>query len=763
MDHTPLIYGKSEIQKVINLEVHDDFVRLFILNDDGSSSTKDEPNLHWILSSNAHDSSWIRLKGNLHYKFGKQFSSRKDLIEYRKKLGNADLYQIYDPKEACMVNKGITYFKGLKPKDIPILSFDIETTGLDPAAPTAKVLLISNTLRNKDKLVKRLFAFDEYKSEGAMIDAWVKWVNEMDPSIITGHNIIGYDLHYMNHRAKANKTALKIGRDGSEIVVSEKESSFRVDGSRDMSYHKKKIYGREVIDTMFLAYRYDIVSKKYESYGLKSIIKTEGMEKEGRQFYDAAQIRFKYNDPVEWAKIKAYCVDDADDSLGLFDLMSPAQFYMTQSIPRSFQSVHESATGAQINGIMVRAYLQDRHSIPKADASGEFTGALSDGFPGIYRNSIKWDISSLYPSIMRNYKVFDKDKDPDGYFLKITDYFTLERLKNKKLSQQTGDKYYDDLQGAQKIFANSLYGVLGAGGLNFNSIRNASYVTEKGREILKKAITWASGNDYVEGKLVPLNVYNKGFTLVNLDTDAITVCKKDQSPFEKEEQNSLLIELNSLYPELIRFEPDGYFKCVVVIKAKNYIMQYDNGKVKIKGSALKASTKCPAEKELIQRIINAILKNEDNFEQIYQEYVQEALNVKDIKRWASRKTIGDKILDPQRTNEQKVFDIIQGTEYVEGDRIHTFFMPDGSLCLVEKFNGTYSKSKLLEQIYKTSQVFESVLPTEILFKNYSLGKYFKELCPEEASVKKQVAAQKRKEAQARKALQTSEQDVMMMG
>lgn len=499
MDHTPLIYGKSELQKVINLEVHDDFVKLFILNDDGNVSTKEESNRHWILSNHAHDSSWIRLKGNLYYKFGKQFTSRKDLIDYRKKLGNADLYQIYDPKESCMVNKGITYFKGLKPKDIPVLSFDLETTGLDPKASTAKVLLISNTFRNKDKAVKKLFAFDNYESEGAMIDAWVQWVCDVNPSIITGHNIIGYDFYYLNHRAKVNGTSLAIGRDGSDLVISEKESSFRIDGSRDMSYYKKKIYGREIIDTMFLAYRYDIVSKKYESYGLKSIIKTEGMEKEGRQFYDAAQIRFKYNDPVEWAKIKAYCIDDADDSLGLFDLMSPAQFYWTQSVPRSFQSVHESATGTQLNGIMVRSYLQDKHSIPKANSSiSKFEGAISIGVPGIYDNCIRWDVASLYPSIILTYKIYDKEKDPEGNFLKMMQYFTTERLRNKKLAKETGDDYYKGLEQSGKIGINSGYGFMGAPGLNFNSLHNAELVTKYGRDILTKAIKWSTGKELSE-------------------------------------------------------------------------------------------------------------------------------------------------------------------------------------------------------------------------------------------------------------------------
>lgn len=499
MEFSPLIYGKDQTKFVVNLEVEDQGVKLFILGEDGNVSEKVVPNRYWILSDTPHDSSWIRLKGNLHYKYGRQFEVLDDMKEYRKKLWNSDIYQIYDNKESCMVNKGITYYKGLKPKDIPILSFDLETTGLDPAASNAQVLLISNTYRNKDKIIKKLFAYDDYTSEAEMIDEWCAWVREVNPSILVGHNIIGYDLHYLQHRARVNGTDLFLGRDSSPMFTSQKESSFRVDGSRDLSYFKKKIYGRDIIDTMFLAYRYDIVAKKYDSYGLKPIIKAENLEKEGRQFYDASKIRFNFKDPEEWEKIKAYCVDDSDDALMLFDLMIPAQFYWTQSVPKTLQSVHETATGSQINSIMIRSYLQERHSIPKADKQTEsFEGAISIGVPGIYRNCIRWDVSSLYPSIILTYNIYDKEKDPECNFLKMMSFFTKERLKNKKLAKDTGNQYYKDLEQSQKVAINSGYGFMGAPGLNFNSLKNAELITKKGREILIKAINWSSSLSYEE-------------------------------------------------------------------------------------------------------------------------------------------------------------------------------------------------------------------------------------------------------------------------
>jgi DNA polymerase elongation subunit (family B) len=247
---------------------------------------------------------------------------------------------------------------------------------------------------------------------------------------------------------------------------------------------------------MFLSIKYDI-GRKYESYGLKNIIKQEGLEKEKRTFYDASKIRENYKDPIEWEKIKQYCIDDAEDALMLFELMIKPFFFLNRSIPRSFQSLMESASGGQLNSMMVRAYLQQGHSIPKPSEKVKYPGAISIGNPGNYSNCVKWDVASLYPSIMLNYRIENKEKDPKGYMLEILDTFTNERLKNKKLAKETGNSYYDSLQNSQKIVINSIYGFLGTDGINFNYPEGAALVTKYGREILEKAIEWATGSKLI--------------------------------------------------------------------------------------------------------------------------------------------------------------------------------------------------------------------------------------------------------------------------
>jgi len=490
-----LVFGKSDITRVIGCEVTDTEVHLFIQNKLGELETITKPFKWWILSDRNLSPKWTLLAGGLHFKYLRDLDSEKEFLTLRNRLRGMDHFVCNNKKEQAMVRHGFTYFKDIEPIEIPTLAFDIETTGLYHNAE-AKVLLISNTFRKNQYVERKLFSIDEYESQKEMIDAWTEWVRQVNPAILLGHNIYSFDLPYLNFVAERAKTSLKLGRDGSPTKFNNYESKFRKDQSQNFIYKEAKIFGREIVDTLFLSIKYDVAAKKYDSYGLKNIIKQEKLEKPNRTFYDASKIRDNYNDPVEMEKIKAYCIDDADDALALFDLMIPAQFYFNRSVPKPLQMVINSATGSPINSILVRSYLQHGHSIPKADLKKKYPGAISFGAAGIYKNCIKWDVASLYPSIILSYKIWDRAKDPKEHFYKMVEYFTEERLHNKKLASELNSKHHKDLSESQKIVVNSAYGLLGASGLCFNSPANARLVAEKGRDILKSAIKWATGKDY---------------------------------------------------------------------------------------------------------------------------------------------------------------------------------------------------------------------------------------------------------------------------
>jgi DNA polymerase elongation subunit (family B) len=201
------------------------------------------------------------------------------------------------------------------------------------------------------------------------------------------------------------------------------------------------------------------------------------------------------------------------------------------------------------------------------------------------------------------------------------------------------------------------------------------------------------------------------------------------SPLLPDEQSQLIEEINSYFPERIKYSHDGYYDRVIVFKAKNYIL-YDGKKVKIRGSGLKATTKCKALQEFLKKVFDVFVYTPEiadistNIQTIYNEYVHEIMTMPDISRWAARKTISSTMMESERPNETKVMDALEGSDYTEGDRVYVIYKSDDSLCLVENFDGDYNRKRLLKNLFDTVKVCDTILPVKELFPNYALVKNF---------------------------------------
>lgn len=495
-----LMYGKNDEDYIVNISVKKDKVHIFKETPGGLRETQED--MSYFILKNEYTDGDYTLKGSQFFKYAKKYSNSVDWNsdkQYYKRDMTATM-AINNKPEQFMTKNGHTYYGDMKPTDVSVLSFDLETTGLTHDAGSF-VLLISNTFRDtKGRVTRKIFKYDDYDTNKEMIADWCKWVRGCNPSIMLGHNIFGFDLPYLKFCAEG---PLKLGRDDSAAYFAKYESQYRKDGSQSYTYNNCTIFGRELVDTFFLSFKFAASNgRAYDSHSLKVIMKHEGLEKDGRIIWDwekdpQSKIIDEKNEGRSglWNKFIEYCQDDGDDALALFDLMIPAYFYLNQSIPMTLQQIINRASGAQVNSFMVRSYLQEGHSIARASDTIKFQGAISFGNPGVYSNVYKVDVASLYPSIIRQYEVFDKTKDPKGHFLKMTHILTEERLKNKALGA-AGDVDAKMLEKAQKIFLNSGYGFLGAPGLNYNSPKNASLVTKYGRDIVEIAIEWATGEKY---------------------------------------------------------------------------------------------------------------------------------------------------------------------------------------------------------------------------------------------------------------------------
>lgn len=239
------------------------------------------------------------------------------------------------------------------------------------------------------------------------------------------------------------------------------------------------------------------------------------------------------------------------------------------------------------------------------------------------------------------------------------------------------------------------------------------------------------------------------FILGPVDTDSISFCKQDMTPFTEEEQTALIEEINSYMPEMIKYAHDGYYKTIVVLKAKNYILVDSNGKIKLKGSSIKDQKKEPALKQLMDEVIECLVSSDTKkIIDIYHKYIIEACNVQDIRRWSTKKTVTKSVLqcrtDPEaRLNERKVYDAVKNIRGLqEGDKVYIFpciltstkevtTLKNGKvkekinktvgLSLADAWDSNEDKEKLVERVVDTMEIFKNILDTS-QFVDYTLVK-----------------------------------------
>lgn len=175
------------------------------------------------------------------------------------------------------------------------------------------------------------------------------------------------------------------------------------------------------------------------------------------------------------------------------------------------------------------------------------------------------------------------------------------------------------------------------------------------------------------------------FIIGPTDTDSISFCKPDGLPFTKQELLVLMDEIAFLSPEYMDWDLEGVFTSCLALKAKNYVL-LDGTNKKVKGSAFKSSNKEIALTELMQVLVDVLLKDGTTTDciSIYENYIKESMDIKDISRWAVKKTITKAVLTGERKNETKVLEAIGDDHVNEGDKIWVYNAIAGEIQAVAK-------------------------------------------------------------------------------
>ncbi len=663
-----------------------------ILHPDGTTETLKRRFRYFILSNKRHSPEWLKLSGQGFFQYMKLFDQKGSAF-WKEYKSLTEKFVIHNDIEAARVLSGVKLFDGLQCKELCILAFDIETNGL-AVNDASFIYIISCVVRKNGQITQKLFNYDAFQSQAAMLRAWVAWVNEISPHVMSAYNGYRFDWPFILRVAKNHGVKLTLGRDGSELEVASHASHFRKEGGQQYGFHDIQIFGRDCVDAMFLVMKADQAERRFESYALKSVIKTLGLERENRQHFDASSIQNEYKNPESWVKIQQYAIDDALDALVLLEKYLPPYFAITKIIPKSLQQIINGATGSQINSSLIASYLQMGHSIPKSSETAPFEGGMTFSKLGLFKRVFRADVSSLYPSVCIQWNIHDPLKDPQNHFIQLLSEWTKERLQFKALFEESGDENAQAMSGALKILINSAFGAMATRGLNFNSQEKAEEITKRGREILAHAIAYAR---------------TQGFEEIYGDTDSLALIRKDQD-MTKEEGMEFLKKLNEEFPSQIRFHEDGFFDRYLIISTKNYATRCDD-KITIKGASLRSAAREFALREFLERAILLIMKDEaSQLPPLIAEYESEIDAMKDHTRWAARKTITEKVIDRTGTTQKKISDAIQGSGLGMGDKVWVMFREDQSLVTVDNWANDHCKKRLKSKLKETFKIIRKVIP-----------------------------------------------------
>ncbi len=532
---------------------------------------------------------WRELAGAGAFKFAVAFENVTAFAK-AKTTYKRELFALNDLAHQYLLASGRTLFRGMAFEDLRRMQVDIETfTDAEGAMSDAsKNPLLAIALSDSSGW-EEIIVVDDPEDEGqekSVIEKFVALVRERDPDVIEGHNIFRFDLPYLESRARKLKTKLDLGRDGS--ALRSHPSRLQI-AERLIQYRKFEIHGRHVVDTLFLVQFHDVGVREMESFGLKAAARHFGVAEDDRVELGAREITMAH--AKERKTFVQYALQDVRETRALSAALSPAWFTQTAIFPYNYQDVVIRGNATKINSLFLREYLRQGQAVPGLPEVQRFEGGYTDIFyTGVAREVWHCDIASLYPSVMLAFGIFPK-ADTLGVFgdmLARLRKFRLETKAAMRSAQGAEKSHLDALQGTFKILINSFYGYLGFAQGNFADFAAAAAVTAKGRELLRGMVEW---------------LRQRGAEVIEIDTDGIYFTPPKEATWE-----GLYEELATTLPAGIEVEFDARYAAMFSYKAKNYALLTGDGKLSIKGAALKSRGLEKFQRVFIERAVRALLE-----------------------------------------------------------------------------------------------------------------------------------------------------------
>ena len=502
------------------------------------------------------------------------------------------------PEEQYLVATGRAYFRDLTFDQLQRLQFDLETTGLDPRRD--RIFMIA--VRDPAGVVDILEAVSaDAKGEADLIRRLVAKIQAADPDVIENHNLHGFDLPFLERRARALGVPLALGRIGPPGLRQRAARRGAVSDADAKRRVRFIVPGRELIDSLDAVLRYDFAARDLPGHGLKAVAKHFGLAGPERELIRGDQIYDVYQrDP---ARVARYATADVEEAAGVARILGGAAFALARMAPRRYERLADAgaATGV-IDPLLVRAYLRAGQALPAhEDGDGTIhTGAALHLFAtGAAHRVVKADVASLYPSLMRAFRIGPK-RDRIGALLALVDGLVERRLAAKAAAKAapagSAERFTEEaMAAAMKLVVNSAYGYLAAGdGLTrFADVHAANEVTRRGRETL----------DFMCRELK-----SRGVTLLEADTDGVYFAVPDT--WTEADERRVVADVGALLPPLVHLEYEGRYAAMLSHEPKNYALLHYDGTLSLKGVAFRSSRAEPFGEAFLRRAIECLLRGD---------------------------------------------------------------------------------------------------------------------------------------------------------
>ncbi|MEO8624269.1 MAG: DNA polymerase domain-containing protein [bacterium] len=515
-------------------------------------------------------------------------------IGHLRELGQQAVLSL-TPEEQYLVSTGRTYFRDLTFDQLHRLQFDLETTGLDPRRN--RIFMVA--VRDPSGACEVLEVTGEGDAaEADLIRRLVARVSTLDPDVIENHNLHGFDIPFLDRRARTLGVALTLGRNGMPGLRQRAARRGAVNENDEQRRVRFVAPGRELIDTLDAVRRHDFSSRDLPGHGLKAVARHFGLAGPDRELIRGDQIYTVFrSDP---ARVRRYATADVEEVAGLARLLGGAAFALARMAPRRYERLADAgaATGV-IDPLLVRAYIRSGMALPaheEGDGTVHSGAALHLFATGAATRVVKADVASLYPSLMRAYRI-GPARDRLGALLALVDRLVEQRLAAKARARAapagSAERYtHEAMSAAMKLVVNTAYGYLAAGGslTRFADVHAANEVTRRGRETLE---------------LMCRELESRGVTLLEADTDGVYFAVPES--WSKVDERRVVDEVAALLPPLVQLEFEGRYAAMLSHEPKNYALLAYDGALTLRGVAFRSSRAEPYGEAFLRRSIERLL------------------------------------------------------------------------------------------------------------------------------------------------------------